>query len=1151
MIATDFIKELQVVDSTFYPIIHNKNLDIDGHFKEFLDLFELHFSKDDNIGCIVPIYYELNNWNEWSKSDYRYSNCLYRIKDINERYNYQTILGDLLGAQFSKIVVDDRTEQRKNILIKLKKAICIEVKKIDNVVTEFSFPCSIHKEITDSLNFKSDECELKTGALKLESKTEESFAHGNIVKYYGSVVNDQIDDEFILQMMKPVFTHSLYISESYSLLYIFSHIVKGIRIGNSAESFNGGLGGIFILVKNNLIKTKKNLIKIVNLLESIADKLSIRIINYYYYREIFKNQLKTAIISILIDSYAHNISAHSLSALKWWIELRYKMLDARFSIPVDGNTVLNSPNLPAIKFSHTEQTTKKYYETLGLTDSTYDKGYYSLFDFLQFADLETVMSLFSFAQKVFLKKKVNNMEVVSDFFPRFPVPIDYALFPFFRFLRDKGAFWSGVTRNTSFGGESKTWFKILWEDFANNPLYLGTIAKSEGITKLNINLAVKVDDQNWEKGRFVTIDMSIILAEEELSKNLGIAPKDALFMPSKGEDNTVFSDELDSVKGKYSKYAFVKLGDEFKKFREILNKEEEYNVFLPGGIVGEHSLFTIFENTIRNIKHYKEPATIEDLRSLGINLWISIEKKYVKEEGSKPKNHREELFKVGVWLGHKVELWRDGSNIDESIIEDVLLSRVTESTGLSVLDQNGTPRMGGNSQDKICAAMLFTNEFITVETKTIPYYPWITLASSSAYDSVIDEVLDFDGSKYIDLVDTTQKTDQIQKYKEKIADNKNGYLKKYFHVWRGYDFYEINEDSRLEDENISRFKIAIIKSEEKAKVNNLYVELRQKGVVRIVMNQNIEALLKKVKREILQDNSTSQDNAEFNSEVRRRIYKELNVKWLKDWINLDRINLVLHNDAAIIRYEKGKSPIYIYGNKNVTKESEKAAKSDVFMKSLYLSHGSDQTEDHCNVRSHGMFWTKFFDHIIGKQPDNIYNNLYPAGKDHHLTELLEIVLTRVYIYDNRMWERMQRESGQKIESVYNESLSLFIYPENPEDFETHLSNDVQQNQLPLILVIHLSFIESLGYTESKITDFIDEKIPTIKSKENFLFIITSGRGRDDWRISIESGKDINQQILKRTLFKPVESLLNALESGISYNDNFDVKYNLIKVVFGS
>jgi hypothetical protein len=35
-----------------------------------------------------------------------------------------------------------------------------------------------------------------------------------------------------------------------------------------------------------------------------------------------EQNLKTAIISILVDSFAHNVSCHSLATLEWWIAQR-------------------------------------------------------------------------------------------------------------------------------------------------------------------------------------------------------------------------------------------------------------------------------------------------------------------------------------------------------------------------------------------------------------------------------------------------------------------------------------------------------------------------------------------------------------------------------------------------------------------------------------------------------------------------------------------------------------------------------------------------------------------------------------------------------------------------------------------------------------
>ena len=94
----------------------------------------------------------------------------------------------------------------------------------------------------------------------------------------------------------------------------------------------------------------------------------------------------------------------------------------------------------------------------------------------------------------------------------------------------------------------------------------------------------------------------------------------------------------------------------------------------------------------------------------------------------------------------------------------------------------------------------------------------------------------------------------------------------------------------------------------------------------------------------------------------------------------------------------------------------------------------------------------------------------------------------------------------------------------------------------------MSFIESLGYKENIsgfMNSFIEKELSSIIENENFIFIITTGRGRNAWKDKLKP------EYLKKTIFKPVESFIQALENGISYNDDFDVKHNIIRVIFGS
>ena len=868
------------------------------------------------------------------------------------------------------------------------------------------------------------------------------------------------------------------------------------------------------------------------------------------------NQLKTAIISILIDSYAHNISAHSLAALKWWIELRHKMLDKRFKI-ADNGLVLNciSPCLYSIDKNKTKETTEKYYEALGLTDSTYNADYYSLYDFLQFAENDVVKDLFKYTSEVIPKEGEK-----FKFHPRFPVPIDYALYPFFRFLRDKGAFWSGVTRDMAFGGESKTWYKILWEDFANNPLYLGTIAKSEGITKINIYLKVKTKDKNGKnellEGRFVTIDMSVIDYETAIAESTTLSTSIEDFDPGnksikvnqehlkkleneiKDYNKNVNDDKkkvIPFVESKnYSKYAFIKLGERFSKFREILDNEENFRVFLPGGIVGEHALFTIFENTIRNIKHYKDPNTLNNIKEKGIDFWISIEedKLSISKDNS---DKKPELFKVGVWLGHETKLItkEETKNDDGTLKEpaEYLLFNITENTLKPILDEStGTPRMGGNSQDKACAAMLFNNKFSSVEDKEKErdkyYFPWIefkTLKVRNNEESGI--TLEWkENQKVISEDSRTQYSNSINK------DDK-GYLKKYFYVWRGEDVLDKNALSADDLENPARAKFLVNDKDWK---DEDIIKARKNGVIRLL-------------------ESSSKLN---NIDDLNKLY----IKWLNKWIKDVK-------NKKIVICDNTNPTLYIKLNDQV--ELNKQSFDTEIKQELKLSHGEEQLWN-CNVRSHGNFINYFFSDLpnknikfFDKYYDNVYSkyqNLDKWKKDYLLLEFLETIFTKVVIFDNRIFNRFPSSYGtmqnkeSKIFMIYNE-LSLLVKSEDKNEFETWLKQkDTDVN----FLVMHLSFIEQLEdnngrkYSEDNLEQFIQDKLsPLFKNnnvRDNFIFVITSGRGRDKWRESI---KNKESKFDKFTIFKPVESLLTAIEQGISYNDHIDIKFNLIKILFGN
>ena len=89
----------------------------------------------------------------------------------------------------------------------------------------------------------------------------------------------------------------------------------------------------------------------------------------------------------------------------------------------------------------------------------------------------------------------------------------------------------------------------------------------------------------------------------------------------------------------------------------------------------------------------------------------------------------------------------------------------------------------------------------------------------------------------------------------------------------------------------------------------------------------------------------------------------------------------------------------------------------------------------------------------------------------------------------------------------------------------------------------------------KIKDFLEKLIIQLKKDSTstkinpyyFKIIITTGRGRIDWLEKI-----LEDNILKNyVIFKAVESILSALDYGLAIDDDFQIKYNLTKVLLGS
>ncbi|MEZ4888058.1 MAG: hypothetical protein R3E32_25245 [Chitinophagales bacterium] len=779
-------------------------------------------------------------------------------------------------------------------------------------------------------------------------------------------------------------------------------------------------------------------------------------------KQILSQHRQNAIISILIDSFAHNISTHSLTALAWWFAERAIYSNA--------------------KKNNLKRLLDKYKNDINQNPL------------------------------VLHKKRVNE-------------PLSTELSAFLRFLAEKAIFWNAITRKTNFTGQFFNLYNVLFKEFINNPLYLGSIANSEKIQKIHFHFTIYTEEYELTPvtnrktikkvgnvlldGRLATINFKDFYLEENQAKRK--------VRDSQQKEATKNLEFVDSI--------FIERGDNFDLFREELINTI---AFFPSGVVGKHALFTVLENEIRNIKHYKGLA-LTDAQDNGLIVNLSIHTRPVNSDKDVATPFKKyELYKLGIWLKHpSIDL--DGRLIGqrfESLAKDI----ITEETY--------RPRLGGMYQDKICAAMLFNNSFDSVQPEKMTdrdarYYPWVKAAVSPVANRA-EDVYEFEISQRKYEITTKENTydDEYHEFLKKYGgESKEVYYKKYIHLWKAENIHYFRGEAGISWENKARFKFLHIEKDNR----DAYVKLRQEGFIRI-LQQPIP-----------------------NNDI-QEAYK----KWLHKWSKTQEpvsIELAISVDSEDEEEIKDKQDVlyrFVYHNGSLYFENADAILEDDSItenlydsisdkRSLTVAHGGGIANTNmCNFRSTGILLRNFFDvEDIGGLADSELKPLLAY-------ELYETFITKAVIIDERVFRRIPPDRVD----YFSDALQLEFYDENFEQWEEVMEpQDLTQYHF---LVVHLSFIERMKqkknpnehYGEGGIVDFIEERV--LKGKkpsevpDNFVLVIITGRGRIEWWDKLKKN-----QYDRFVTFRPIESLLAAVEDAILLNDDFNLKYYTTKVLFGS
>lgn len=866
--------------------------------------------------------------------------------------------------------------------------------------------------------------------------------------------------------------------------------------------------------------------------------------------KIYQQYITNAVTAILIDSYAHNVSAHALSTLAWWFyrqadllrdeELDWEALFAHLNADDD----ISNEVIKAFRNEIIERSKKRI-----AANNNPDKD----------GQKRQIKQMEQDAQKI---RPEDGLYVV-----RYPGSLARELSQLLRFLTEKGAFWSGVTRDVNIGGKVSSLYSILWYDFVNNPFYLGAIAKTEDITHIKLR----------------------IVLYEPVNHNDRKHTSDAHIKRYKPEDNGIFAEvnladprrTLHTADGQTphekTLSVFVKKGEQFAHLRDRL---KDVKIFFPGGVVGRHAFYTMIENEIRNVKHYQRKDLLE-MQKEGLTIAIGI------QPWSLYGSQGEELYRISVWLDKPTRLANDAG--------EHLLKRKWETLDGEIFDSKTyAPYLGGTYQDKVCAAFLLNGRFSQAQSgdrnierdhsKDTPlhrrYYPWIRPACSPTEDKDAPNThTEYKISYNNPLKEERVKTEHSEEEKIVEAPDVNytampshGYLKKEFYVWKGQYLLEWDPEyaagktgTEAAQDNAARYYIAHLKNnaplahhdERGRQETPLHTLRRRDGVVRIAMGEI--------------PGSTDEEK-----------YREAYKQWLYALMGRQPLSAKIitreggHPYHVLALRASSEGLLFVKENVQIPNHIPHAIVSEVLKKrrdhpiiknewDALVAHRENDGRGHeelcIRYRNHGVYKSHFFKD--GTPQHSIDDPL--------MMELFEVLATKVCIFDNRVHHRLRLDKDQysgyhaflrdKLQlAAFKESISADHGEVKEANWLAPLSdNDKNFLKECHFLVMHLSFIESILPTQipdikdkdrSNVGLFLERYImPLVGQRDNFFFVVTTGRGRNEWWTSLD--QDEYRAYSEFTIFRAIESLLSGIENSVSMKDDVELKFRIIKNLYGS
>ncbi|HRY31645.1 MAG TPA: hypothetical protein P5531_01615 [Bacteroidales bacterium] len=508
-------------------------------------------------------------------------------------------------------------------LIKFKKL------KDNSIIRSFTNNESLVTDLTNYYNFSNyklaefiDE-DLNSILEKYSAETIYGIKFNNLNKafitylsFFNSIVPDKIDNVEIAEYIYFPAT-STYLNKEKN---------------GKQEFINDWIGGLVLGFSEPTTLAFRNAIRhfvqyVVTLIYNQYQILSLE-----YEKELVQlHATRAANISILVDSFAHNVAAHSLMALSNYFanrknELETKDISEGLEYYGSDKKFLAQSVICEISL----KAEKEYKILTGLDYTKEQKTTISISDIIRLGEKKD-----NLLRKLFQLKQPNSID------KSLPVPIDDSVYNYINYLSGKSEFWSAVISGESFNNSISNLFDLIW-GFVDNPLFVGTLAGSEKINKIKFVI---------DEMPFAFVDFSAI-----------------------------------NVNNLAGNYQFVKPLDNFEEIKSCLSAKE---ILLPGSNVGKQSVYTIFENCLRNIKHYNISNPEVDEVEFHINI-------------KETTNNKKFIFEIYLSLT---------KYLNEKSSEDVIKEILAQIEKGTYDKENSQPIFGGTSQSILCTSHLVTGRF--------------------------------------------------------------------------------------------------------------------------------------------------------------------------------------------------------------------------------------------------------------------------------------------------------------------------------------------------------------------------------------------------------------------------------------------------------